>query len=65
MSRDMTDKSIYDKGYTDALDDIRDLIHTKMAQIDVDDSSRQSYFTGMTVALHGIIEETYSLDRKE
>ena len=61
MSGEITYQSMYDLGYKDALDDIRDLIYERLKQIDGADESRRSYFAGMKVALESVSEATYSM----
>lgn len=61
MSGEITYQSMYDLGYADALEDIRDLIYEKLKGMDKSDDSRHSYFSGMQVALHSISEATYSM----
>lgn len=61
MSGEVTYESMYQLGYADALEDIRDLICEKLKEIDKSDDSRHSYFSGIQVALHSISEATYKL----
>lgn len=61
MSGEVTYQSMYNLGYKDALDDIRDLIYERIKEIDMTDESRHSYFSGMKVALEGISEATYKM----
>ena len=61
MSGEVTLQSMYELGYKDALDDVRNLIYEKIKSIDKSDDSRHSYFSGMQVALHSISEETYNM----
>lgn len=61
MSGEVTYQSMYNLGYADALEDIRDLIYEKLNGIDEADNSRHSYFAGMKVALCSIGEATYNM----
>lgn len=61
MSGEVTYQSMYDLGYADALEDIRDIIHKRLEEIDKSDDSRRSYFSGMQVALYNISEATYKM----
>ena len=54
-------ESMYDLGYQDALEDIREIIDNMLRDIPESDTTRISYYTGMKVALHGIAEKTWNM----
>ena len=61
MGEEVSFKSMYNLGYKDALDDIRDVIDNMLQDIPESDETRISYYTGMKVALYGVAEKTYSM----
>ena len=61
MSGEVTFQSMYNLGYADALEDIREIIYERLKEIDKSDDSRHSYFSGMQVALLNISEATYKM----
>ena len=61
----VTFQSMYNLGYKDALEDVREIIDNMLQDIPVSDESRSSFYAGMKVALHGIAEQTYSMKEGE
>ena len=61
MSGSVTFESMYNLGYKDALEDIREVIDDMLSDIPKSDEARSSYYAGMKVALHGVAEKTYGL----
>lgn len=61
MSGEVTFESMYNLGYKDALEDIRDVIHNMLLDIPDSDETRSSYYAGMKVALHGVAAKTYGM----
>ena len=52
---------MYNRGYKEALEDIRDVIDDMLHDIPEEDETRQSFYTGMQVALHNIAAKTYDM----